>query len=57
MVVTQRLMTAEELWGMPDIPGKQRELVRGELIEVPTPGAIYNVIADSIQPSSPCLRN
>ncbi len=48
MAVTQRLMTAEELWGMPDIPGKQHELVRGKLIEVPTPGAIHNVIADSI---------
>ncbi|MGI8688759.1 MAG: Uma2 family endonuclease [Thermomicrobiales bacterium] len=44
MAVTQRLMTAEELWDMPDIPGKQLELVRGELIEVPTPGAIHNVI-------------
>ena len=48
MAVTQRLMTAEELWDMPDIPGKQHELVRGELIEVPTPGAIHNVIADII---------
>ncbi len=48
MAVTQRLMTAEELWDMPDIPGKQLELVRGELIEVPTPGAIHNVIADVI---------
>lgn len=44
MAVTQRLMTAEELWEMPDAPGKQRELVRGELIEVPTPGAIHNLI-------------
>ncbi|MCA1668868.1 MAG: Uma2 family endonuclease [Thermomicrobia bacterium] len=45
MAVTQRLMTAEELWDMPDMPGKQHELVRGELIEVPTLGAIHNVIA------------
>lgn len=44
MAVTQRLMTAEELWDMPDIPGKQLELVRGELVEIPTPGAIHNVI-------------
>lgn len=44
MAVTQRLMTAEELWGMPDVPGKQLELVRGELVEVPTPGAIHNMI-------------
>jgi len=49
MAVTQQLMTAEELWDMPDIPGKQLELVRGELIEVPTPGAIHNVIADVIR--------
>ncbi len=49
MAVTQRLMTAEELWDMPDIPGKQLELVRGEFVEVPTPGAIHNVIANLIQ--------
>ncbi len=45
MAVTQRLMTAEELWDMPDIPGKQLELVRGELIAVPSPGAIHILIA------------
>lgn len=44
MAVSQRLMTAEELWDMPDIPGKQLELVRGELAEMPTPGAIHNLI-------------
>jgi Uma2 family endonuclease len=48
MAVTQ-LVTAEQFWDMPDIPGKQRELVRGEVIEMPTPGAIHNVIANLLQ--------
>lgn len=44
MAVKQQLMTAEQLWEMPEIPGTQLELVRGGLIEVPTPGAIHNMI-------------
>ena len=44
MAVIQRRMTAEELWEMPDIPGVQLELVRGEIIEVPTPGVIHNLV-------------
>ena len=34
MSVTQ-LLTAEDLYAMPDVPGKRFELVRGELVEVP----------------------
>ncbi len=37
MSVTQ-LLTAEDLYAMPDVPGKRFELVRGELVEVPTAG-------------------
>ena len=29
------LITAEEMYAMPDVPGKRFELVRGELVEVP----------------------
>ena len=32
---TTRLITAEEMYAMPDVPGKRFELVRGELVEVP----------------------
>jgi Uma2 family endonuclease len=35
MSVTQ-LLTAEDLYAMPDVPGKRFELVKGELVEVPT---------------------
>jgi len=34
-----KLMTVEDLWAMPEKPGKRFELVNGELIEVP--GAAY----------------
>ena len=29
MAVTQRMMTAEELWEMPEVPGKQLESSEG----------------------------
>lgn len=35
MRVKQQLVTAEELWEMPEVPGKRFELVDGEVIEVP----------------------
>ncbi len=41
----KRLVTAEELWEMPEVPGKRYELVKGELIEVPGAGALHNLIA------------
>lgn len=43
MTVKQR-MTAQELWEMPEIPGKRFELVRGELVELPGAGAEHGVI-------------
>lgn len=37
MTVT-KVMTAEDLWELPEVPGKRFELARGELIEVPGSG-------------------
>ncbi len=39
-----KLMTAEDFWMMPEVPGTQFELVDGELIEMPTAGAVHNAI-------------
>ncbi len=47
MTVKQRL-TAEELWTMPEVPGKRFELVEGELIEMPGTGALHGFIVKSI---------
>ena len=32
------LLTAEDLWETPEVPGTQFELVNGELVEMPTAG-------------------
>lgn len=45
MSVKQQLVTAEELWEMPDVPGKRFELVDGELVEMPGAGALHVWIA------------
>ncbi len=37
----KRLMTAEELWGLPERPGVRYELVEGELVEVPGAGGVH----------------
>ena len=37
----KQLVTAEELWAMPEIPGKRYELVKGELVEVPGAGGLH----------------
>jgi len=36
--MVEQLITAEELWEMPEAPGKRRELVDGEVVEVPGAG-------------------
>ncbi len=41
----KQLVTAEELWALPERPGVRYELVEGELVEVPGAGALHNVIA------------
>lgn len=40
----KQLVTAEELWDIPEIPGKRLELVDGEVVEVPGAGALPSVI-------------
>ncbi len=45
MSVVKNPMTAEELWAMPEVPGKRFELVDGELVEVPGAGGLHNLIA------------
>ncbi len=44
----KQLITAEELWEMPEVPGKRFELVRGELVEVPGTSALHNFIAATL---------
>lgn len=48
MVVTQRLLTAEEYLALPDDPGRRFELVRGELVEVPFASAVHSWIGGLI---------
>lgn len=45
MSVEQKLLTAEDLWEMPEVPGKRFELVDGELVEMPGAGMLHNLIA------------
>jgi Uma2 family endonuclease len=45
MSVEQKMMTAEDLWEKPEIPGKRFELVDGELVEMPGAGMVHNLIA------------
>ncbi|HET7034174.1 MAG TPA: Uma2 family endonuclease [Thermomicrobiaceae bacterium] len=40
-----RLITAEELWALPEQPGVRYELAEGVLVEVPGAGAVHNLIA------------
>ena len=40
----KQLVTAEELWDMPDVPGKRFELVDGEVVEVPGAGELHIMI-------------
>ena len=42
-----RLITAEELWALPEQPGVRYELVRGVPVEVPGAGALRSLIAGS----------
>ena len=44
-----RLITAEEMYAMPDVPGKRFELVRGELVEVPTAGYPHAQLVRALQ--------
>lgn len=44
MSVKQHLVTAEELLEMPDIPGKQVELVNGKVVEMSPAGGVHTRI-------------
>lgn len=41
----KQLITAEELWNMPEASGKRFELVDGELVEVPGASGVHGLIA------------
>ncbi len=43
-MITKQAVTAEQFYEMPEVPGTQLELVRGEVVAVPSPGAIHNLI-------------
>jgi Uma2 family endonuclease len=43
-MTVKTLMTAEELWEAPEVPGKRFELVRGELVELPGAGGQHGLI-------------
>lgn len=40
----EQLVTAEELWKLPDVPGKRHEPVDGEVVEVPGEGELHIAI-------------
>ena len=44
-MTVRQLLTAEQLWEMPETPGKRYELVRGELIEMPGAGGEHGFLA------------
>lgn len=44
MIVKQRLVTVEELWEMPDVPGVRLELIDGEVVEVPGAGGLHGAL-------------
>lgn len=44
----EQLVTAEELWAMPEVPGKRYELVKGELIEVPGAGYLHAQLVNAL---------
>ena len=39
------LITAQDLWDMPEVPGSRLELVNGVLVEMPTASLYHNLIA------------
>ena len=40
----KQLLTAEQLWALPEEPGKRYELVKGELVEVPGAGGVHGLL-------------
>ncbi len=48
MSVKQHLVTAEELWEMPEVPGKTFELVDGEVVEVSPSNDLHHAIVENV---------
>ena len=46
MTTARKVMTADDLLALPD-DGKRHELVRGELIEMPSPSVMHGIVADN----------
>ena len=46
MTTAKKLMTADDLLALPD-DGKRHELVRGELIEMPSPSVMHGIVVDN----------
>lgn len=44
----KQMLTAEQLRDLPEVPGKQLELVNGEVVEVPGSGALQSLIATTL---------
>ncbi len=44
----KRLLTAEDLWEMPEVPGKVLELVDGEVVEVPGATGLHGRIVRTV---------
>lgn len=47
-MTVKQLVKAEELWDMPDVPGKRLELVNGAVAEVLGSGALQSLIATNL---------
>ena len=47
-MTVKQLMTAEDLWEMPEIPGKRFDLVDGQLVEITGIGAVHGPIVELI---------
>ncbi len=42
------LLTADDLWEMPEVPGKRLELVNGELVEMPGTGGVHGLLVGTV---------
>lgn len=47
-MTARQKVTAEQLWEMPEVPGKRFELVDGKVVEVPGAGVQHNLIANQV---------
>ena len=47
-MTVKQLLTAEELWALPEVPGKRFELLDGELIEVPGANPLHGLLVELV---------